>query len=399
VRRELIANCFPHAQAEMTAFFGCLASDGGQQMVSEDLFARMYQSLKGALEKEHDPAARERLLQLAGYTRCAELEQRYLTAQGVEKESAAFELADLLLATRGSLMFDYRIVNRMPEIKAHPEKLFPARVSRKNPREFPPLLTGAELEKIVDDGASRNRRITFEPRTWSTELVPFEPQAAPGGEPAPENLRFSKKQEIYWWAPKAGAQLALGIKSGYRTVGERLPVKVSIRLVDDPIAGQDGPGEPVDKGEVPCDLEWHPVTLTARHAGLHFLEINDGFNQTEVSWPAGEKITVPSGVTDTTFLRGKYDVVFLVPAGVSHIGGYSQSPAGQLLGEKGELLFDFTSQREPDYFDVPIPPARHPRIFRLKGAVWNKRLMTVPPYLARSRSELLVPREALAPSL
>jgi hypothetical protein len=59
------------------------------------------------------------------------------------------------------------------------------------------------------------------------------------------------------------------------------------------------------------------------------------------------------------------------------------------------MIFDFTALKQTGYFSVPVPEKLAGQWCRLVEASGVKLLMTVPPYLARSPDELLLPEEAV----
>lgn len=395
LKEEFLTNCFGAAKEPMKKFYDLL--DGGAKpLLSEDLIARMYESLQDALKLVSAPADRQRILQLAAYTRFVELIYQYRSEEGERKTKAYEQLEELTFGAREMPMFDYHVVTRRPELSPRYAAEQRALWTGKAPADlvFTPLLSEAQLEKFVQDGCAANEKLTFEPIKFSEDLTPYVSEAT--SEDEVKNFRVSRSQTLLWMAQDPEAILELTVSGGWRAIGQKLPVKIQIVPKDDPLAAA---GEElnaiVDQAEVPADGKRHRVVLKAKNAGLYELVVDDGFNETELEWPPGERIVAPSGTDASVYLRSKYSGIFFVPAGCDRIAGYSETNRGQIENDQGEKIFDFRDLTAPDYFDVAIAPSELPRIFRMEGVVGKKLLMTTPPYLARRASELLVPREVL----
>ena len=91
----------------------------------------------------------------------------------------------------------------------------------------------------------------------------------------------------------------------------------------------------------------------------------------------------------------KYDGVFYVPKGTQVVGGYCAVAAGKILLPDGTAALDLKKGERNTHFSVPVPPGQDGQCWQVKGAMRGFVLLTVPPYLARSPAELLVPAEVL----
>ena len=169
---------------------------------------------------------------------------------------------------------------------------------------------------------------------------------------------------------------------------------MTLRPARDPVAeGEGNPEAILAQAEAPADQNWHEIFLTAKEDGLYRLMVDDGFNETEIGWPEGERIAVPSGVEDAANLRGRYSGCFVVPAGSDRVSGYSETAAGVIRNETDQIIYEFKKLAAPDFFDIPIRPSPQVRVFRLENASGKKLFMTVPPFLSRTPQELLIPSE------
>lgn len=90
---------------------------------------------------------------------------------------------------------------------------------------------------------------------------------------------------------------------------------------------------------------------------------------------------------------------FYVPKGTKLVGGWASRVAnwaprisGRLLDADGREVLDF-GKLEEGWFKAPVPPGQDGRLWKFENSRGQRLLMTVPPYLARSAEELLLPRE------
>jgi hypothetical protein len=92
---------------------------------------------------------------------------------------------------------------------------------------------------------------------------------------------------------------------------------------------------------------------------------------------------------------------FYVPKGTKVIGGWASRIAnwaprvsGQLVDPEGKVAFDF-GKNEEGWFKAPVPEGQDGKLWKFADSQGQRLLMTVPPYLARSAEELLLPAEVV----
>lgn len=148
----------------------------------------------------------------------------------------------------------------------------------------------------------------------------------------------------------------------------------------------------------------YAITLKTPHAGLHRIEAVDGGDHTRIDWPSGLPVTIESGIDSphvTSQFRGPWTLHVYVPKGTTVIGGWSSRIAnwaprasGKLLGPDGRVAFDFGAVEE-GWFKVPVPPGQDGTLWTFADSQGQRLLMTVPPYLARTGRDLLLPAEVV----
>ncbi|MFB6371889.1 MAG: hypothetical protein ABEN55_01955 [Bradymonadaceae bacterium] len=91
--------------------------------------------------------------------------------------------------------------------------------------------------------------------------------------------------------------------------------------------------------------------------------------------------------------------VFYVPEGTEKIGGYATPGAdyGDFIERPdGSVALDFENHQRSGYFSVEVREGDDGKLWRLDNLPGRKRfLMTVPPHVADSPDELLLPREVV----
>jgi hypothetical protein len=65
-----------------------------------------------------------------------------------------------------------------------------------------------------------------------------------------------------------------------------------------------------------------------------------------------------------------------------------------LLDADGHEVLDF-AKKEEGWFKVPVQAGQDGRLWQFENSQGQRLLMTVPPYLARCREELLLPTEVI----
>jgi len=265
----------------------------------------------------------------------------------------------------------------------------------KDDRPFTP----DELDRILAEGIRNNAPVDpgFVGVEYSRTLVPAAgrlklPDVAAGRFPsAPQD----RQQFFVWMDPPGPLELTVTVKKVWANRMPKLslysPKEVSLNAVAE------------DANYVP-DGKPYAITLKTPHAGLHRVEAVDGGDHTRIDWPSGLPVTIESGIDSphvTSQFRGPWTLHFYVPKGTTVIGGWSSRIAnwaprasGKLLGPDGRVAFDFGAVEE-GWFKVPVPQGQDGTLWTFADSQGQRLLMTVPPYLARTGRELLLPAEVV----
>ena len=94
-------------------------------------------------------------------------------------------------------------------------------------------------------------------------------------------------------------------------------------------------------------------------------------------------------------LQGRWSLYFYVPKGTVNVAGFTTATAGKLLDGEGSEVLSFENMKEADYFSVAVADGQDGTLWKFENCLGSRMLMTVPPYLAPSAKDLLLPREVV----
>ncbi|MEX0741599.1 MAG: hypothetical protein WD079_02300, partial [Phycisphaeraceae bacterium] len=258
----------------------------------------------------------------------------------------------------------------------------------------------AELTEMLDQGIAENQpvEVDFQTTQYSDDLRPaaeplrLEEVAQAGSWPT-----HPQERQHYWlWLDEPGP-LPLGVT--VQKVWDTQPHRIKL------FSPKQVHAEPVDESDaVKPDGVRYEVTLSSPFDGLHRLEITDGADHTRLDWPDDIRVTVESSITTTGVteqFRGAWTLYFYVPRGTKLVGGWASriaawSPplSGLVRSRDGEIAYDF-SEKEDGFFSIPVPAGQDGKIWKFENSQGQRLLMTVPPYLAPTVHDLLLPAEVI----
>jgi len=378
------------ARASMSDFYQLIDGDN-QPLLSEDLVGRMYRKLDQALRSTADPAVRARVEDLILYTRYVDLFRAYSTAAGAARQAAFETVVRYGYRIRRSGMIHslalYRDVDMRDGAVSIPVGAGYTVPEPQNPWKSSEPVTAREIETWLIDGIARNGLLSFEPRSFSDDLVPAPALASASGARGSFNY-VRDGQSFYTWVAAAPATVSLQASGGIaRTdLGE---TTVTLFPLADPL------DRPAAAATVPADKISRDVALRTTHSGLHRVEVADNNAGARLSWSAGTPMTIPSGSAAPANLQGRWTLYFYVPKGTTVVGGFASGGDGTLETADGALVLDFAG-RPAGYFSVAVAAGQAGRLWRFHNTLGQRFLMTVPPQLALSPAELLLPAEVVA---
>lgn len=383
---EFLTTSFGPAEPPMRKFYTLINNDT-QRRAPSDVLGRMYRHLHEAREATNNPDIRRRIDDLVLYTRYAELYFAKLDGKAATEDVVrhAYRMRKTML------VHSYGVWARLVGQKAahtagHPLK-----------DETP--FTAADIARFIADGITNHTPVDpgFESVTFSRELVPAAPlnlpQVSPGTfPPVPQD-----RQQYYIWVPQGMNSVDLSV-TVQKVWANRMP-QASLFSQDEVT----GDAVSVFTDYRP-DNKPYKIQLPTTHSGLHRVEFLDGGDYTRIVWPDGMPVTIESGV-DTprvkSHFRGSWTLYFYVPKGTKTVGGWASRIAnwapkvsGVLENADGKIVWDF-GEKGAGWFRVPVAAGQDGRLWKFVNSQGERLLMTVPPYLARSERELLLPKETV----
>ncbi len=391
---EFIEKSFGPAREPMAKFYHLIAVDKERRSAG-DLLGRMYRHLDQAqrLADEHSGVL-ERIEHLILYTRYAELYQQYADATGGAKEKARETLLAHVYRMRETMMVhSYGIWARLiGQGAAHTDDH-----ELKDDRPF----SNDDIAVFLDQGIKNNVPVDldFTAIEYSEDLVPAaerlaldEVDTVGNHPPVPQD-----RHNYLIWVEAAPAEIPLDVT--VRKVWDLRPHAIKL------FSPKEVYIEAVDTSDiVRPDGETYKVILKTPYSGLHRIEVVDGGDYTRIAWPDGMPVTLPSR-EDTpgvgNHFRGEWSLYFYVPKGTETVGGWAARIAswaprlsGLVRDGDGNKVHDF-SAAEDGFFNIKVPTGQDGRLWKFEKSQGVRLMMTVPPYLARSGKELLLPREVV----
>ncbi|MHB0937351.1 MAG: DUF4838 domain-containing protein [Armatimonadota bacterium] len=393
---DFVGNAFGKAKEPMRGFYTLINRDRSLR-TSEDVVARLYRFLAEAKGLEPDPKVQARLNDLVLYTRYLELYYAYRDARGAERQQGfeqiwrhAYRMRDRLMLSTVAICSREKYRDKAVTVPAEAAWNVP---EGKNPWKSSAPFTEEEIKGILQAGIAANQvsEPGFQTVEFSDELTPASALGLTTPKPGTLSLTGRGTRAYLVWLDKPG-EITLKVTGGliahYRDRGN---VKLNLfspkNVMLDAVAHDES---------VPPDGQPYTVTLKSPYDGLHTLQLSDGSDMTALELPAGLPLTVVSSIDKRPpALGSRWSLYFYVPKGTTVVGGYTDDKTGKVLDGTGKPVFDFADLEDPGYFRIPVPAGADGSLWKFETCTGMRLLMTVPPYLARTAEELLLPAEVV----
>lgn len=376
---DFLDQCFGAAKLPMTRFYNLI--NRSRPPASDDLLGRMYRELKEAANNEIDLDIRERLDDLVLYTRACELRMDYDAAKGEERQAAFEAMLRHAWRIRTTGMVHTQAIWRDAPRRDKSVKLPADLASWKSDQTF----SRDEIDAMVERGIASRAIAGFEPATFSSELVPVAPLKLNSGKRGSFGVQQRGKGSYWTWVAKAPAEIHLRLTAGlvYQNQG---PATVELY----PTAETQGLS--VSDGKAEPDKQPHDIVLKTTFTGLHRIELEDHRAGSKLELVDSLPMTFNAAFDQTASLGGRHDLYFYVPKGTALVGGFAEGE-GRLVNGSGEKVHTFESK--PGYFSVPVSDGQDGRLWKFEFTSGRRVLLTVPPQMAPSADELLLPKEVV----
>jgi hypothetical protein len=381
---DFYQHAFGPAQGPVRRFYA-LIDGANKPRMSADLVGRMYRAIEEARKLTTDPGITGRLNDLTLYTRFVELSRLMHDAQS---EGAAMGLAYRARRTHMAPSYSLWRDTRNWPVRPAGNTVWSVPEGQ-NPWKSSAPFTQQEIDTLLSEGIANNPLIPFKPVTYSQELVPATPLhlQTPGAEGGYGFARFD--HHFYFWANAAGPVAFTGV-GGFVGHSDTAQTSLEVRAMTQADA------RVLANYSVVNDQKPHEFTFTAPAPGLYRVDAKTKRMGLHVDWPAGTPVSFASSLAEPIDLSSRINMYFYVPTGTVTVGGYA-SGVGLVRDGSGKNVFEFdkTRFRSGDYFNIPVPAGQDGKLWEFAFSAGPRLLMTVPPYLAQSGSELLLPREVV----
>lgn len=401
IERDFLTRAFGPASPAMKDFYDQI-NGSKPHLVVDDQLGRMYRSLQKARVMADATEIKNRLDDLALYTRYCTLYHRYATADGKARQLAFENLIKHAYRMRTTMMIHayalYRDLAGRDKTVSIPTDAKWQVPEGKNPWKSSVPFTPQEIETFITEGITAHKlvELNFKPVNFGANLLPAMSRLAiPGDLPTGEFTPGRGTQSFLTYASQP-SNIELNITGGmiahYRDRGN---VKVELYK----IGGESQTGEKETLVEtnasIPPDGVERTIKLSLKQPGLYKIIVKDGNDRTQVNWPKGQLMTIASTQENPmNRFYGLWMGYFYVPKGTKMIGLFG--------GEHGEVRDSqdrphfWLNGREPNFYSVPVPPGEDGKFWRVRYCRGAVRLLTVPPFFAKTPGELLLPEEVLA---
>lgn len=397
---DFLTRAFGPAKEPMREFYQQL--DGSQpHLVLADQVGRMFRALDQARTAADAADVRARIDDLVLYARYVDLYHRYSQAKGQARQDAfesllrhAYRMRTTMLVHTKALYRDLAGRDKSVSIPAGADWNVPEGT---NPWKSSQPFADAELAGFLTEGIERYPlvKVDFKRASFSQDLVTADRLKLPEVRPGQWGPGRGK-QTFYTRVSAVPTVLKMQITGGliahYRDRG-------NVRIDLWKIGGASGTGERetlvAQDRSVPPDGNEHTVELTVKEPGLYRLTLDDGNDRTLFQWNCPLPLAIKSTLDEP--MNGNYSdlwqLYFYVPKGTKIVGIFG-GEHGEVRDSADRPVF-WLNGREPNYYSIPVPDGEDGRLWSFRYARGAMRLLTVPPYLARTASELLVPAEVV----
>lgn len=391
--QDFYSRSFGNAQQEMQAYYEQFLFKSANPLLSDDLIGRMYRQLAEALKKDLSAAETKRVEDFVLYSRFVELILAYKRADTTQQWDAYTDAARFGYRMRHSRMIDqnsathYIPIRDLKRTREEVSALFDT---------FKDLLPPdtQEIRTIMTDGIARNEVSLVKPIAYSKNLVPYQERQGTGdSEDFGREVKLRGTNTIYLYAVKEKENFRFQARAG-TIYADRGVAKFTLYSAESELVGT-----PIASKEIPPDKEIHEIEFTSPYRGLHMLEVSDGDDGTDLSWPVGQyasfSIAPEEGVS--WVVGSPAEFVFYVAKGSEAISGYNSNSSGRVwIGDvSSKIVFDFKETKTPNNYEIPVPDAGQGTLWRMSGLSGKRgrTMLTTPPFVARNAAELLIPTE------
>ena len=380
---DFLQGAFRNAAATMREFYEAIDGDN-TPLLSKEFVGELFRILARARQAEKADDVRRRLDALALYTHYLDLWLDYQFSDPSNHQATFDGLMQYTYSIRRQHMVHSFGLRRDLSARDHEVTLAPitdAANALETSLESP--ITTADIDRWSSESSARPR-LPRPPSPAPDEKLARLPRR--GRSPSDQSklsLRGAQKLDLLFDGPR---QLALAIQGG------TVEAKGRIRLTLCPAAVGQGSGSCLTES-VEADRAAHDVTFEVPAAGHYELHVEDWTQGVILSWPPGTSVSLNATQRQMPSLWDRWTLYFYVPRGVREIVMYTTGGLGVLRNPRGDVSYNF--DKRPGLVRVPVPPGQDGDCWKFDSNMGSRLLLNVPPWLAASPDELLVPSAAI----
>jgi len=391
---DFLTKSFGPAKTPMSEFYHTIYrfdEHDMRPMIRADMLARMYRALDSAKKLAGDDVKiNARLNDLLLFTRYEELFQEMQDAGGADTQKALEAVIRHAYRMRKTMMVHAKPITMHLARRSHLVQPATETIEIDTPFE------SAELQQILTDGVANTKLVDvgFKPVAFSRDLVPSTPLHFPEVQRgAFNNAAPQGTQNFLTWLDAPGA-VKLKVSGGHIVHYRNIASNVQTRLYAE---GNPEVGEEVAFDEsVAPDGVVNDLSLKSPFEGLHQIKVWPPSNRALLENDPSIPLTMESSVDASNKLSSVWSLYFYVPKGTEIVGGFASTRSGKLLDGDDKPVLTFSEIETPGYFKAKVPAGQDGKLWKFNGVTGQRLLMTVPPYLAPSGQELLLPKEVVA---
>lgn len=404
---DFLSRCFGPTKDVMRNFYRQLDASS-PHLVFDDQLGRMFRALDTAKQMINgdnslDARTRQqidrRLNDLILYVRYVDLFDNYRTAEGKSRQAEFEAMIRHAYRMRRTMMIHTKALYR--DVVARDKRVFIPKEATwsvsedRNPWKSSKPFSTAELSGFLREGIEQRPlvELDFEPVSYSEDLIPAAALKLDSVTPGSAQ-RGRGRRSFYAYVEKVPAEISLTITGGmiahYRDRGN---IRVELWKMGGSSTTGDRATLTASDRSVRPDGKPRTIALRVAESGLYRVDISDGGDLTEIEWPLDQRIGFKSSIDQPIKTNGRWTLYFYVPRGTATIGLHAGS-GGRIHDPSGKERLNLEG-KPPAYRSIPVPKGADGRLWKIYSASGPIRLLTVPPYLARSGKELLLPREVV----
>ncbi len=388
---DFLSRSFGKAAETMREYFR-LTDGASKVMIGGDWFKRAYSVLQKAYSETDDPSVTARLDDLAVYVRYVELYDLYRKTPADKGRQAAFDQymthvyrqRDRMMVSSEAISFwspangDKSVTNEGKTWK------FAAKYKDETP------FAAGEIKNWIDCGVKNYKRLDFAPVTYSNNLRPAGPLKL-------RNKPCEQTDDFYCQSPfklrfwHAGGQdevsfaITHGIIPSYRTFMPK--AKVELFADANPLLNA------IASLEIPIDGKKEDYRFKSGFSGLHTLSVDNCKGAIRVVNSGNVPAVRTASPDDPLDVKRPLIGYIYIPSACREVGGYLGSGYVKIYDDSNKLIYE--QANKADHFLIKVPEDQCGKTWKINTCTANLQFLTIPPYIARTPQELLLPAELL----